>query len=314
MRFTHQVSSAAEPLRDLLKPKNAFVWTSNHDQAFTQIKRVFCSSPVLAPLDPKLPTMLQADAFRLKGLGFALVQKHEDVWKLTKAGSRFTRDTESRYAMVELELLAVVWAIHKCRIYLQGLLKFDVVVDHKPLESILNKQTLDVIDNPRIQRLKEKLGGFTFRTIWQKGKDHVIRDALSRAPCRDSECNDEVTDENRQIFIRHVISAVSEREPRKRDDELKGPWLESIKEATHSDKTMQDLITAIQDGFSSARQNSGVLHYKKLQGQLKFEEGLILLDSHRIVIPKSKRQDVMAKLYASHQDIERTKRCARQSV
>ena len=312
--FTDQISSAAEPLRDLLKPKNAFVWTSDHDQAFTQTKRVLCSPPVLAPFDPKLPTMLQTDASRLKGLGFALLQKHEDVWKLTQAGSRFTTDTESRYAMVELELLAVVWAIHKCRIYLQGLPKFDVVVDHKPLESILNKQTLDMIDNPRIQRLKEKLGGFTFRTTWQKGKDHVIPDALSRAPCRDPEGNDEVTDENRQIFIRQVLSAMSEREPRKGDDELKDPWLESIKEATHSDKTMQDLITAIHNGFSSDRQNSSVLEYKKLQGQLTVEDGLILLDSHRIVIPKSKRQDVMLKLHASHQGIERTKRRARQSV
>ena len=92
---------------------------------------MLCSPPVLDPFDPKLPTMLQTDASRLKGLGFALLQKHEDGWKFTQAGSRFTMDTESRYAMVELELLAVVWAIHICRIYLQGLPKFDVVVDNK---------------------------------------------------------------------------------------------------------------------------------------------------------------------------------------
>ena len=72
----------------------------------------------MAPSDPKLPTMLQTDASTLKGLGFALVQNHEDVWKLTQAGSRFTTDIESRYAKVELELLAVVWAIQKCLIYL----------------------------------------------------------------------------------------------------------------------------------------------------------------------------------------------------
>ena len=48
------------------------------------------------------------------------------------------------------------------------------------------------------------------------------------------------------------------------------------------------------------------MEYKKLQGQLTVEDGLILLDSHRIVIPKSKRQDVMVKLPASHQGIERT--------
>ena len=51
---------------------------------------------------------------------------------------------------------------------------------------------------------------------------------------------------------------------RKGDDELKDSWLKNITEATQSDQTMQDLITAIQDGFSSARQNSDVLQYKKL--------------------------------------------------
>ena len=45
-------------------------------------------------------------------------------------------------------------------------------------------------------------------------------------------------------FILQVLSAMSEREPRKGDDAWKDPWLESIKEATHSDKTMQNLITA----------------------------------------------------------------------
>jgi len=47
--------------------------------------------------------MIQTNASRLKELGFALLQKHRDSWKLTQAGSRFITDTESRYAMVELE-------------------------------------------------------------------------------------------------------------------------------------------------------------------------------------------------------------------
>ena len=131
--------------------------------------------------------MLQTDASRLKGLGFALLQKHQETWKLVQAGSRFITETESNYAMVELKLLAVVCAMRKCRIYLQGLPNFELIVDHKPLKSILNTQTLDMVDNPRIQRLKEKLSAFIFHTTWRKGKDHVIPDALSRAPCRDAE-------------------------------------------------------------------------------------------------------------------------------
>ena len=75
--------------------------------------------------------------------------------KLVQAGSRFITETESNYAMVELELLAVVWAMRKSQTYLQGLTNFELIVDHKPLKSILNTQTLDNVDNPRIQRLKK---------------------------------------------------------------------------------------------------------------------------------------------------------------
>ena len=309
--FTNQLSTAAGPLRDLLKQKNAFVWSSTHDEAFKQTKNILCRPPVLAPFDPKLPTMLQTDASRLKGLGYVLLQKHDETWKLTQAGSRFITDTESRYAMVELELLAVVWAISKCRIYLQGLPKFELIVDHKPLECILNRQTLDMIDNPRLQRLKEKLCGYSFTTIWKKGKDHIIPDALSRAPCRDPEVEDIITDEHSHVFIRHV-SAIWKEEG-KEENELIDPLLEEIKNATQKDPLSQALIIAIQDGFSS-KNTPAVEAFKKLKDQLTVEDGLILLNNHRIVIPKSKRQDVTTKLHVSHQGIERTKRRARQSV
>ena len=85
--------------------------------------------------------------------------------------------------MVELEMLAVVWALGKCRVYLLGMKNFKIIVDHKPLESIIDKKTLNEIDTPRLQRLKEKLlqyGNFT--TIWRAGKKHLIADAFSRAP------------------------------------------------------------------------------------------------------------------------------------
>ena len=66
--------------------------------------------------------------------------------------------------MVELELLAAVWAVKKCRLYLLGLPKFTLVVDHQPLVSILDKFTLDAVENPRLQRFKEKLAPYVFTT------------------------------------------------------------------------------------------------------------------------------------------------------
>ena len=199
-----------------------------HDNAFNKVKSTFCSPPVLAPFDPKLPTMFETNASRLKGLGFVQLQRHGDNWKLTQAGSRFTTDIESTYAVVQLELLAVVWAIKKCYVYLQGLPSFDIIVDHKPLKSILNNQTLDMIDNPRIQRLKEKLSGYVFRVIWGRGKDHAIPDALSRAPCNDPELD--VIKENTQNSLERKISAIFQGgEQEERGQHLIDPIFQEIK-------------------------------------------------------------------------------------
>ena len=100
--------------------------------------------------DPKKPTELHTDAARTKGLGFVLLQEQKGEKKLVQCGSRFLGDAETRYSMVELELLGVVWAMKKCHIYLSGMKDFKIIVDHKPLESILNKKTLNEVDSPRL--------------------------------------------------------------------------------------------------------------------------------------------------------------------
>ena len=95
-------------------------------------------------------------------------------------------ETESRYAITELEMLAAVWAINKCRLYLVGI-EFTVVVDHRPLLALLGSlslraKSLDCIDNPRLLRLRQKLLQYSFHVDWRQGKLHAIPDALSRAP------------------------------------------------------------------------------------------------------------------------------------
>ena len=71
--FTSEISTAADNLRDLLRPCNAFCWTPDHQAAFDEVKRALSSPPVLAHFDPSLQTALLTDAARLKGLGYALI-------------------------------------------------------------------------------------------------------------------------------------------------------------------------------------------------------------------------------------------------
>ena len=176
------ISSALSPLRPLLSTKNDFLWDATHADSFLKAKEVLTTAPTLAFYDVSRPTRLLTDASRL-GLGFVLQQEHHGEWRLVQAGSRFLTDTETLYAIIELELLAVAWATKKCRIFLSGLPTFMVITDHNPLVPILNNHRLDEIENPHLQRLRTHLLAYNFLAKWQKGKDNDAADALSRHPC-----------------------------------------------------------------------------------------------------------------------------------
>lgn len=172
------------PLRPLLSTKKDFVWSPELDVAYTKAKQSLTSAPTLSYFDPSKPTRLCTDA-SCQGLGFILQQNTDDNWALIQAGSRFLSDAESRYAIIELELLAVSWAILKCKLFLAGLPHFTVITDHHPLIPILNNHRLDEIENPRLQRLKTRIMGYNFTAEWVKGILNNVPDALSRNPVSD---------------------------------------------------------------------------------------------------------------------------------
>ena len=113
---------------------------------------------------------------------YILQQQHGDNWSLIQAGSRFLSEAESRYATIELELLAVAWAITKCKMFLAGLQHFSVVTNHNPLIPILNSRRLEEIENPRLQRLKSR--AITSQPTGSKVKVTVHQMPSHAAPCQ----------------------------------------------------------------------------------------------------------------------------------
>ena len=111
---------------------------------FEQAKTLLTKAPTLAYFDINLQTRLITDASRL-GLSFVLQQRHDNACKTVQSGSRFLTNTETRYAIIDLELLGVAWATNKCRMYLLGLDHFTVITYHNPLVPIFNTHRLDEI-------------------------------------------------------------------------------------------------------------------------------------------------------------------------
>ena len=52
--------------------------------------------------------------------------------------SRFLSDTEKKYAINELELLAVVWGLEHFRLYMYGK-PIEILTDHQALEPLIKK-------------------------------------------------------------------------------------------------------------------------------------------------------------------------------
>ena len=182
---TNTLATLLTPLRPLLSVKNV----AQHQEAFSNIKTSLTTTPLLSFFDITRTTRLSTDASR-QGLGFILQQKSGDKWTLIQAGSWFLSDVETRYAVIELEMLAVCWAIMKCRVFLAGLQHFEVATDHNPLIPILNTRRLDEVENPRLQRLKSCLMAYHFTAHWIKGSNHNAPDALSRNPVSDPQSED----------------------------------------------------------------------------------------------------------------------------
>jgi len=205
--FSPDTASAASPLRDLLRPRNHWCWTSVHQAAFEAVKAALVSPPVLAFFKPGLPTALHTDATRLHGLSYALLQLQDGNWRLIQCGSRFVSETESRYAVIELEMTAICWAVRKNHLFLAGLKDFDIVCDHRPLIPLLNQKSLAQVENPRLFRLREKLVPYHFKAVWKSGKTHCIADALSRAPIDNPTEEDQEAEADVHHHLRNIALA-----------------------------------------------------------------------------------------------------------
>ena len=310
--FTPRIAELALPLRNLLKNSSEFVWESVQKQAFDDVRQDLCRSPTLSYFQFGAPTRIETDASRTKGLGFALLQYQDEKWRLIQCGSRFLSDAESRYAMIELECLAVVWAIRKCHVFLAGS-PFSVVIDHKPLLPILNCYTLDRIDNPRLLRLVMKLQSYQLVAEWRRGKDHCVADALSRSPVEQPNAADSAMEA--ELNDKPAVVATVRQLTDHPMDGLLDLKTDQLLADTAADYEYQLLVKYVQEGFPEDRTTLPMaLHpYWNVRSHLSVDDGIVLKGS-QIVIPRNLRRTVLTNLHASHQGRERTQRRARQIV
>lgn len=178
-RFVDGFSEMTGPLSALLRKGKKFVWTDECEVAFQKIKDALVSAPILASPNFNYPFYVQTDASTF-GLGAVLTQQYNNREYVICYLSRTLSKAESRYASVELECLAVLWAVEKLKCYLE-LTKFYIVTDCSSLKWLENLKD----PQGRLGRWALRLQQFNYEIIHRRGKDHIIPDALSRAPLQE---------------------------------------------------------------------------------------------------------------------------------
>ena len=174
--FVPHLSSNTEPLQALLKKENCFAWDKNTNMCFQKIKSQL-QKALLRPLryyDWSKPVTLQCDA-SLKGLGACII---EDGHPIAFASKSLT-DTETHYANIKRELLAIVYCCEKFHMYLYSR-TFIMEMDHKPLKMISLK---NLTAAPAcLQRMLLHLQQYNLVITYWPGREMLLVDALSCLP------------------------------------------------------------------------------------------------------------------------------------
>ncbi len=293
-RFSPILAHVSEPLRKLMKHDVEFIWQPEHQKAFQELKHIITDTPVLTYYNPEKENVIQCDA-SLKGLGCVLLQEGKPVYY----ASRSLSDAESRYSNIERELLAACWSLEKLHHYVYGK-KALIETDHKPLESIWKKSIASA--SPRLQRLLLKMSKYDIEMKYIPGKTNVVADALSRVCSMEQPPRDHDT----PMIEIDAITSTLPASPAKLDE---------IRQCTEKDVVLCHLKDMVHDGWPNVRSESppDLNEYWTFREDISVENGIVL-KGHRIIIPKTLRQQMLNIIHQGHLGTEKCLLKAKDSV
>jgi hypothetical protein len=191
--FIPNFSTRALPITNLVgkgagKAKHkTFLWTSECQAAFDDLKAATLDTKLLANIDYTLPIFIRCDSSQF-GAGAVLFQFDEfgQERPIAYASRKYTL-AERNYCTFQQEAAAVVWALEKFSNFHQG---YHVTVqsDHKNL-SWIKKSAM-----PQLTRWRLRLQDFDFSLEYYEGVKNVVADGLSRMMVDDKDIDISIRD------------------------------------------------------------------------------------------------------------------------
>jgi RNase H-like domain found in reverse transcriptase/Reverse transcriptase (RNA-dependent DNA polymerase)/Integrase zinc binding domain/Retroviral aspartyl protease len=295
-RWLPGLADMRRPLTELLKDDVEWNWTSTHQRAVDDIKKAVSSTPVLRYFDPTIPAVIQTDASST-GLGSVLLQDDQPVAYVSRA----LTDPETRWAQIEKELMAIVFAVEKFEHYIYGR-RTVVHSDHRPLQSIFAKPISQT--TARLQRMLIRLAKFDLEIVYRPGKRMYVADALSRAylpyepTSRDLELTADI--EVRVHSMLYELPASNRKLDEFRTETAACPELSRVRQY-------------LREGFPVKSSSWQMTAYSKIASDIIDADG-ILLHNDRIIVPVSLRESMLKLVHEGHLGVEKSKSFARTAI
>ena len=310
-------STLMAPFRELLKSSrangNKIYWDEVLQNIFEETKVKLCDliTEGLTYYDVKRKTVVITD-WSKTGIGFVILQKHckcKDLttqstlccqvgWKPIFCNSRHTDERELNYRPIEGEALAVEWALRKGKMFLLGNENFEVLTDHKPLLKIFGDKPLHEIENPILQKLKERIMPYSYTMRYIKGiKNHA--NVLSRYPA--------VTPNDEDFSLSKDISSVTISAVERETEKISITRNEIIEKGSQDEQYVLLQKTLKNSTFAANKCDEMPLlkEFHSVRDRLSITDNMITYSFEnkptRILIPRSLRKKAIDNLHSANQ-------------
>lgn len=282
-------SVLTEPLRLINSPKVEFIWAEEQQQAFTKIKQVLTSLPVLRLFDVNQPVTVSVDASQ-NCVGAVLMQNDQPVSYASKSLTACQRN----YPQIEKECFAIRFGLTKFHDFVYGN-EVTVESDHKPLEAIF-KKPLDRAP-ARLRSLIYDCLMYNPKVMYKPGTQIPIADLLSR----DIE-NDTPTEKDENVNVHLVLKMTHQ-------------WKDDLEEATNSDELLKKLKEVIFAGFPNDKKDlpKELNDFWTFRDELSSYEGLIF-KGDQVIVPEKYKNKVLSQVHEGHLSATSCINRARQTV